>query len=100
MQKRRQNKIKIIIKLITAVTLHASGTFQGSSLQEDFLELVSKSKKIIEVLSFVRSVLASLNRKFATFSAEFSLSGEDLSFICLHQSFQVSWLEWDGKKFP
>lgn len=47
----------------------------------------SKSKKIIDVLSFVRSVLASLNKKLAIFSAEFS-SLECLSLACQAEKFR------------
>lgn len=53
-----------------------------SILQERILLVVSKSKKIMEVLSFVRNVLASFNKEFAIFSAEISSSVELLSFVC------------------
>jgi hypothetical protein len=43
---------------------------------------VSKSKNIMEVLSFVLSVLASLNNKLAIFSAVFSLSVLYRSLVC------------------
>lgn len=55
-------------------------SYQDSALHE-ILE-VSKSKKIIEVLSFVRTVLASLNKTLAVFSAKFSPSIEYLSLVC------------------
>lgn len=44
--------------------------------------MVSKSKKIIDVLSFVRCVLASFNKKLAIISAGFSVSGACLSLAC------------------
>ena len=44
--------------------------------------MVSKSRKIVDVLSFVRRVLASLNTNLAILSAEFSISAPYLSFVC------------------
>lgn len=46
------------------------------------MEVVLKSKKIIEVLSFVRKFLASFSTSVAIFSAESCLSAVSLSFAC------------------
>lgn len=64
-------------------TINSLDSYHDSPLHET-LEL-SKSKKIIEVLSFVRTVLASLNKIFAIFSAKFSPSVEYLSLVCKTQ---------------
>jgi hypothetical protein len=70
--------------------------YQESTLQ-DILNFLSNSKKSIEVLSFVRNVLASLNKKFATFSEIFPPSSKYLSFACIDKKMQsvtrISWKE-------
>lgn len=55
--------------------------YHESTLQELLLTL-SKSKKINDVLSFVRNDLASLNNQLAIFSAECSPSAQNLSLAC------------------
>ena len=84
----RPDKTNIII----TETLKPFDSNQDPTLHD--ILVVWKSKKIIDVLSFVRNVLASLNKKLAIFSAE--LSSVDLSFVCQDKKFIdiFKWLGW------
>ena len=85
---KNQKKTNIII----TETLKPFDSNQDPTLHD--ILVVWKSKKIIDVLSFVRNVLASLNKKLAIFSAE--LSSVDLSFVCQDKKFIdiFKWLGW------